>query len=75
MIDRREIGSHNSRSLVIMLSIPNIKQNFVTLTIKMSKNVTKLVNRKCIGNSFETKSHAMGPLVNAVCQIARGCDK
>jgi hypothetical protein len=49
-------------------------KKFLPLTIYV-ENITKLVNRKWISHRPEIESHSMGPCVNAVCQILRGCDK
>jgi hypothetical protein len=52
----------------------NFYEHFLPLTINV-KNLTKSVNRKWISHRPEIESHGMGPCVNAVCQILRGCDK
>jgi hypothetical protein len=46
--------------------------NFLPLTIDV-ENLTKSVNRKWISNRPEMVSHNMGPYVNAVNHISRGC--
>jgi hypothetical protein len=39
------------------------------------ENLTKSVNRKWISNTPEIESHIMGPCVDVVYQISKGCDK
>jgi hypothetical protein len=39
------------------------------------ENLTKSANRKWMRDRSEIESHSMGPCVDAVYQISRGCDK
>jgi hypothetical protein len=49
-------------------------ENFLPLTIYV-ENLTKLANRKWMSDRPEIKSYGMGPCVDAVYQITKGCDK
>jgi hypothetical protein len=39
------------------------------------ENLTKSENRKWMSNRPEIEPQGMGPRVNVLCQISRGCDK
>jgi hypothetical protein len=80
MSNRPEIESHdmgprvNYQEAVISSCLENFYENFLPLTIYV-ENLTKSVNRKWISNRPEIESQSMGPRINAVCQISKGCDK
>jgi hypothetical protein len=52
----------------------NCNENFLPFTINF-ENVTKSKNRNWMSYRPEIEPHGMGPRVNVILQISKGCDK